>query len=89
MVDGTLGWEAPVMNPDQTNETPPEALELRDRLIELQAERVMTLGTPLADVRSYMADLDEEIEATRQLYVFTAVLEIAALRAELFGAQEG
>jgi hypothetical protein len=89
MVDGALRWEAAVMNPDQTNETPPEALELRDRLIELQAERMMTLGTPLADVRSYMADLDEEIATTRQLYVFTAVLEIAALRAELFGAQEG
>jgi hypothetical protein len=77
------------MDPDQTKETPIEALDLRGRLIELQAERVLTLGTPLADVRSYMADLDEEIEATRQLYVFTAVLEIADLRAELFGAQEG
>jgi hypothetical protein len=77
------------MDPDQTNGAPLAALDLRGRLIELQAERVLTLGTPLAHVRSYMADLDGEIEATRQLYVFSAVLEIAVLRAELFGAQEG
>ena len=36
-----------------------------------------------------MADLEEEIEVTRQLYVIAAVTEIAELRAELFGAQQG
>jgi hypothetical protein len=36
-----------------------------------------------------MADLDEEIEATRQLCVTSAVTEIATLRAELFGAEQG
>jgi hypothetical protein len=36
-----------------------------------------------------MADLEEEIEVTRQLYVISAVSEIAELRAELFGAQYG
>ena len=36
-----------------------------------------------------MADLHEEIEATRQLYVIAAVAEIASLRAELFGAEVG
>jgi hypothetical protein len=77
------------MDPNQTNSSPPAALELRDRLVELQTERVLTLGTGLAEIPSYMADLDQEIEATRQLYVFSAVLEIASLRAELFGAQEG
>jgi hypothetical protein len=77
------------MNPDQTNSAPLAALELRDRLAELQAERVLTLGTGLADIPSYMADLDQEIEATRQLYIFSAVLEIASLRGEMFGVQEG
>ena len=77
------------MNPDQINSSPLAALELRDRLAELQAERVLTLGTGLADIPSYMADLNQEIEATRQLYIFSVVLEIASLRAELFGAQEG
>ena len=77
------------MNPDQMNSSPLAALELRDRLAELQAERVLTLGTGLADIPSYMADLNQEIEATRQLYIFSVVLEMASLRAELFGAQEG
>jgi len=77
------------MDPDQTNSSELAALELRDRLAELQAERVLTLGTGLAEIPSYMADLDQEIEATRQLYIFSAVLEIASLRAEMFGAQEG
>jgi hypothetical protein len=77
------------MDPNQTNSSPIAALELRDRLVELQAERVLTLGTGLADIPSYMADLDQEIEATRQLYIFSAVLEIASLRGEMFGTQEG
>jgi hypothetical protein len=65
------------------------ALDLRGRLIQLDAERAETLETSLADIPSYMADLDEEIEATRQLFVITAVTEIAELRGELFGAQHG
>jgi hypothetical protein len=74
------------MDADQTNIT---AVDIRGRLMQLQAEREMTLGTELAQISSYMADLEEEIEATRQLYVISAVLEIAELRAELFGAQQG
>jgi len=66
-----------------------KALDLRGRLIQLDAERAESAGTELADIPSYMADLEEEIEATRQLYVITAVTEIAELRAELFGAQQG
>jgi hypothetical protein len=65
------------------------ALDLRGRLIQLDAERLETAATGLAEIPSYMADLQEEIEATRQLYVLTAVTEIAELRAELFGAQHG
>jgi len=65
------------------------AVEIRSHLAQLEAERALALGAGLADVDAYMADLDEEIEATRQLYVSSAVTEIATLRAELFGAQEG
>lgn len=65
------------------------AVELRGRLIQLTAERAETAGTELANIRSYMADLEEEIEATRQLYIISAVSEIAELRAELFGAHQG
>jgi len=36
-----------------------------------------------------MADLNQEIEFCRHLYVCAAVTEIATLRAELSGPQEG
>jgi hypothetical protein len=65
------------------------AVEVRGRLAQLQAERVLALGAGLAEIDAYMADLDEEIEATRELFVGSAVTEIATLRAELFGAQRG
>jgi hypothetical protein len=77
------------MFPDQIKGTGTSALQLRDRLIELQAERAIALTTDLATVDSYMTDLDEEIEGTRRLYVASAVFEIAALRAELSGPQTG
>jgi hypothetical protein len=66
-----------------------KAIDLRGRLIQLHAERSETAETALADIPSYMADLEEEIEATRQLYAMIAVTEMAELRAELFGAQYG
>jgi hypothetical protein len=66
-----------------------KAIDLQGRLIQLHAERSETAQTALAEIPSYMADLEEEIAATRQLYVLMAVTEIAELRAELFGAQHG
>ncbi len=66
-----------------------DATEARSRLIQLEAERFLTQDTALADIPSYMADLDEEIEATRELYVATAVTEIATLRGELSGRLTG
>jgi hypothetical protein len=77
------------MEQHQPNEIHLTAVDVRGRLIQLDAERAETRETPLADIPSYMADLEEEIEATRQLYVIAAVTEIAELRAELFGPQEG
>jgi hypothetical protein len=77
------------MESHQPNEIHLTAVDVRGRLIQLDAERAETLETALADIPSYMADLEEEIEVTRQLYVIAAVSEIAELRAELFGAQEG
>ena len=74
---------------DQIKDIGVTAIEVRDHLIQLQAERALALTTELAEVRAYMADLDEEIEVTRRLYTTSAVTEIATLRAELFGAQHG
>jgi hypothetical protein len=65
------------------------ALEARARLDELEAERALAVTSRIAEVDAYMADLEVEIEATRRLYVASAVTEIATLRAELFGAEVG
>jgi hypothetical protein len=65
------------------------AVEARSHLAELHAERGLALTTGVADIESYMADLDEEIAVFRWLYTAAAVTEIATLRAELFGAQVG
>jgi hypothetical protein len=81
--------QAAGMEPHQPNEIHLTAVDVRGRLIQLDAERAETRETGLADIPSYMADLEEEIEATRQLYVIAAVTEIAELRAELFEAQQG
>ncbi len=64
------------------------ALEIQTQLHQLHAERVLASAVG-ADTDTYLADLDDEIEATRVAYVATAVTEIATLRAELFGAQLG
>lgn len=66
-----------------------DALEAGNRVSELEMERGLALGTGLGAVRSYMADLDEELEHCRALYTLAVVTEIATLRAELFGAQTG
>ena len=47
------------------------------------------MATPLRENAAYMADLDEEILATRHAFISSAVLEIARFREELGGAQEG
>jgi hypothetical protein len=65
------------------------ALEARSQLGELEAERALAASTPLAGVDAYMADLEEEIATLRNVYVGAAVTEIATLRGELFGLQEG
>ena len=65
------------------------ALEARHRLTDLEVERALAGGGPLAGVDAYMADLEEEIETWRQVYTAAAVTEIASLRAELFGPQVG
>jgi hypothetical protein len=64
-------------------------LELRSHLAELVEERSLAHASGLAGIDSYMADLDQELETCRDLYVGSAVTEIATLRAELFGPQVG
>jgi hypothetical protein len=65
------------------------AIEMQDRLQQLQAERALALIEGLESCPAYMADLDDEIAATRNAYVGAAVTEIATLRAALSGPQLG
>jgi hypothetical protein len=65
------------------------ATEMHDHLQQLHAERALALIEGLEGNAAYMADLDDEIAATRFAYVGAAVTEIASLRAELSGPQVG
>jgi hypothetical protein len=64
------------------------AIEIKSQLHQLHAERALATAEGIT-ASAYLADLDEEIAATRIAYVGAAVTEIATLRAELFGPQVG
>ena len=65
------------------------AADVKNHLELLHSERALAMTTPLRHDVAYMADLDEEIVATRHAWISSAVLEIARLREDLGGAQQG
>jgi hypothetical protein len=65
------------------------ATDARQQLQRLQAERLDAVDAGLGANKLYMADLETDIAASRVAFVALAVTEIASLRAELSGAQEG
>jgi hypothetical protein len=65
------------------------AAEVRGYLLKLQAERALAVETGVAEAGLYTADIDMEIELSREIYVASAVTEIATLRAELSGPLTG
>ena len=65
------------------------ALEVLRYLEGLHEERALAAQTPLGDDPRYSADLEQEITATQHAFVGVAVTEIATLRGELFGRNEG
>lgn len=77
------------MTHDHINNFELTAVEIRRQLIQLDGERALAISTGVADIETYIADLDEEIEVWRSLYLVAAVTEIATLRAEISGAQAG
>jgi hypothetical protein len=74
---------------ESDNATTVTAAEARRHLFELEAERALALESGVGDVEVYMVDLDQEIETWRQLYVASAVTEIAVFRSELSGPNVG
>jgi hypothetical protein len=65
------------------------ATDIKQHLALLEQERVLALDTALSNDPRYMADLEEEILATRHAYVGSAVMEIAQLRADIDGPNVG
>ena len=65
------------------------AIEKQHQLQALEAERALAWIEGLSSDSAYMDDLRSEIAATRSAYVAMAVTEIATLRAELSGPQQG
>ena len=65
------------------------AVDVKNHLELLHTERALAMATPLRHDRAYMADLNEEIVATRHAFVGSAVVEIASYRAQLSGPQMG
>ena len=65
------------------------ALEALTTLRRLEAERLDAVEAGLGANALYMTDLENDIEASRALYVGLAVTEIATLRAQLSGPQVG
>ena len=78
-----------MQNPSpHTTETQTALAALR-HLEVLQEERALAHLTGLIADTDYVADLDDDIQASTHAYVGLAVTEIATLRAELGGANFG
>jgi hypothetical protein len=65
------------------------ATDARNQLQRLQAERLDAVEAGLGGNALYMEDLQNDIAASRALYVGLAVTEIAVLRGQLSGRQVG
>ena len=65
------------------------AVEVREQLRALEAERAAAVANDVNGIDAYRHDLDVEIETWRHYFVTAAVTEIATLRAELDGANAG
>jgi hypothetical protein len=65
------------------------ATDVRRHLHLLFEERGLAIAAGLGNDRAYMADLADEIAATRAAWVGVAITEIASLRGQLGDRQHG
>ncbi len=65
------------------------AVEVREQLRALEAERAAAVANDVNGIDAYRHDLDVEIETWRHYFVTAAVTEMATLRGELDGANAG
>ncbi len=72
-----------------THHLPASAADLKVRLEALQTERAAAVLNGLGANNLYMADLDDDVRATRAAFTGAAVTEIAILRAAFDGPLQG
>jgi len=65
------------------------AVDVRHHLDSLIAERAIAGEQGLMDIDAYRVDLETAITAAHSAYVGAAVTEIATLRGQLSGRQQG
>ena len=65
------------------------ALDVRLELGRLAAERIDAIEAGLGENATYMRELDQDLTAARASYTGLVVTEIATLRGQLFGTQNG
>lgn len=65
------------------------AHDVRLQLGRLAAERLDAIEAGLGGNAVYMRELNEDLNAARAFYVGLAVTEIATLRAQLWGSEQG
>ena len=78
-----------MQNPSPHTTETQTALDALRHLEVLQEERALAHLTGLVHDPDYIADLEDDIEASTHAYIGLAVTEIATLRAELGGPSFG
>ncbi len=78
-----------MQNPSPHTTETQTALDALRHLEVLQEERALAHLTGLIHDADYVADLEDDIQASTHAYVGLAVTEIATLRAELAGPNFG
>ena len=79
----------PMQNPSPHTTETQTALDALRHLEVLQEERALAHLTGLIHDADYVADLNDDIEASTHAYIGLAVTEIATFRAELAGPNFG
>ena len=74
---------------DQLEVITVSAATARAHVAQLEAERALAQDTGVASIDAYRDDLEWELDAWREVYVISAVTELAVLRGELDGRTYG
>jgi hypothetical protein len=74
---------------DQLEVITVSAATARAHVVQLEAERALAQDSGVASIDAYRTDLEWELDAWREVYVRSAVTELAVLRSQLDGTLQG